>query len=205
MSPHQEAALQQLAAIPGVVGSLVFDELGQVSAAAFPPVFNPAGLRALAGRLGADAYFQDWMAGEGGALELRYLDGHVSVRTVDRSWLLVLCTAHANAQLLSMSLTQVVRRLRVPGAPTGAFPPVAAALPIPAAPAAPSPIDQLRKIVTAELGEHAGKAIDILTAAGTKPRDLVRAAGEVEKLTRLFISRKKADDIARRMRDVLGD
>ncbi|HEX9399583.1 MAG TPA: roadblock/LC7 domain-containing protein [Anaeromyxobacter sp.] len=197
-APHQDLALQQLAAVPGVVGSLVFDEHGDVVASAFPPVFDPAGLRALARGLCADGYYQEWMAGENGALELRYADGHVLVRTVDHSWLLVLSTAQANPQLLSMSLTQVVRRLRVPGAPTSAAAP-------PAAAPEPAPLELLREIVTAELGAHAPQALELLAKAGSKPRDLVRAAEEVEKLTRLFISRKKADEIGRRMRELLGD
>lgn len=201
--PQVQAALQQLSGIPGVVGSLVFDQ-GGVASSAFPPVFDATGLRSLATRLSSDAYFQAWIAGENGALDLRYVDGHVSIRAVDRAWLLVLCTAQANAQLLSMSLTQVVRRLSTPGAVTGEFP-LPAAAPPPAAPQAPSVLDQLRAIVKAELGNHASQALEILSKAGTKPRDLVRAASDVEQLTRLFISKKKAEEIARKMKDVLGD
>jgi predicted regulator of Ras-like GTPase activity (Roadblock/LC7/MglB family) len=190
----QGETLQQLGAVPGVVGSLLFDGQGEVLASAFPPVFDPAGLRALAGRLGADGYFQEWMSGEGGALDLRYQDGNVAVRTVDRSWLLVLYTAQANAQLLSMSMTQVIRRLRAAGPPRTAE--------APAAP--PSPVDQMRAIVTAELGAHAAQALEILNAAGTKPKDLFRAAADVEKLTRMFIDKKKADELGRTLRAVLG-
>jgi len=124
--PHQDAALQQLAAVPGVVGSFVFDRQGGVVASVFPPVFDETGLRALADRLAADGYFQEWMGGENAALELRYADGHVLARGVDGAWLLVLCTAQANPQLLAMSLTQVVRRLRLPGTgPDGELPPQA--------------------------------------------------------------------------------
>lgn len=192
-APHTEA-LQQLGAVPGVVGSLLFDGQGEVLASAFPPVFDPAGLRELAGRLGADGYFQEWMGGEHGALDLRYQDGSVAVRTVDRAWLLVLHTAQANAQLLSMSVTQVIRRLRAAGPPRPAE--------APAAP--PSPLDRLRAIVTAELGDHAAQALELLNAAGTKPKDLLHAAADVEKLTRLFIDRKKADELGRKLRAVLG-
>lgn len=189
---HAEA-LKQLAAVPGVVGSLVFDAKGEVVTSAFPPVFDAGGLRSLSQRLAADGYFQEWMGGEDGTIELRYLDGIVSVRGVAGAWLLVLSTAHANAQLLSMSTTQVVRRLRAAG-------PLRAETP----PPPPSPLDRLRAVVTEELGEHAGKALEILSAAGPKPKDLLRAAGEVEKLTRMFIDKKKADEIGRTMREILG-
>ena len=196
--PHQEAALQQLAAVPGVVGSFVFDGRGDVVASVFPPVFDEAGLRSLAGRLAADGWFQEWMAGESAALELRYADGHALVRGLDGAWLLVLCTAQANSQLLSMSLTQVVRRLRLDGAPRAAPAPAAA-------PPEPTPLERLRAIATAELGAHAAQALEILAAAGPRPKDLLRAADDVEKLTRLFISKKKAEEIGHRMRRALGD
>jgi predicted regulator of Ras-like GTPase activity (Roadblock/LC7/MglB family) len=201
-APHQQATLQQLGSVPGVVGSMVFDPTGGVVASAFPQVFDPAGLRLLAERLSADGWFQEWIVGEQASLDLRYVDGNVAVRSLDGSWLLVLSTAEANAQLLSMSLTQVVRRLRHAGPPpTGEFPLPGAAQP----PAAEhSAVDRLRAIVRAELGEHAAQALEILSAAGSKPKDLLRAAGDVEKLTRLFIDRKKADDLGRRMRQAIG-
>jgi predicted regulator of Ras-like GTPase activity (Roadblock/LC7/MglB family) len=198
-APHQQAALQQLASVPGVVGSMVFAADGSVVTSAFPPVFDPAGLRLLAERLSSDGWFQEWIVGDQASLDLRYVDGNVAVRSIDGAWLLVLCTAEANAQLLSMSLTQAVRRLRHAGTPpTGE-------LPLPGAAAAePSPVERMRAIVRAELGEHATQALEILAAAGPKPKDLLRAAADVEKLTRLFIDRKKADEIGRRMREAVG-
>jgi hypothetical protein len=47
-------------------------------------------------------------------------------------------------------------------------------------------------------------ALEILNAAGTKPKDLFRAAADVEKLTRMFIDKKKADELGRTLRAVLG-
>jgi predicted regulator of Ras-like GTPase activity (Roadblock/LC7/MglB family) len=191
--PTQEAALQQLGAVPGVVGSMVFDRAGAVVAAAFPPVFDRAGLAQLATQLSADAWFQRWVAGEQGALDLRYADGQVMIRSLEGAWLLALCTSQANGQLLGMSLTQVVRRLRVagPGAARSAPP--------------PSPAERLCAIVRAELGAHAAQALEIIGAAGTGRKDLLRATADVEKLTRLFISKKKADEIGERLRATLVD
>jgi predicted regulator of Ras-like GTPase activity (Roadblock/LC7/MglB family) len=195
----QETSLQQLSAVPGVVGSMVFDREGAVVASRFPAVFDTEGLRQLAGQLSADAYFQDWLTGEGAALDLRFADGHVVVRSVGPSWLLVLCTAPTNAQLLTMSLTQVVRRLRLGGGSEGTR--GSGSLPLPAK--APSVLDRLRDIARAELGDHAAQALEILTAAGSTPKDLLKATAEIEKLTRLFISKKKADEIGRRLRQVI--
>ncbi len=184
----QQAALQQLAGVPGVVGSMVFDPSGAVLASAFPPVFDPTALQELAAQLSADAYFQEWIAGEQARLDLRYADGHVVVRSLDASWLLVLCTAQANAQLLAMSLTQVVRRIGVPPEP---------------ARAPGSPLDRLRAVASAELGGHAAQALEILAGAGSSRNQLQRAAADVEKMTRLFISKKKAEEIAEKMREIL--
>jgi predicted regulator of Ras-like GTPase activity (Roadblock/LC7/MglB family) len=196
-TPSQQAALHQLAEIPGVVGSMVFDAGGAVVASAFPTVFDPAGLVRLASQLWSDAYFQEWMAGEQGGLDLRFADGHVVVRSIGGAWLLVLCTLQSNAQLVAMSLTQVVRRLRITPAP----PPRPAP---PAPPPPPSPLERLRLLVSAELGAHSAQALEILAAAGTKPKELQRAAAEIEKLVRLFISKKKAEEMAARMRDLLA-
>jgi predicted regulator of Ras-like GTPase activity (Roadblock/LC7/MglB family) len=196
--PVQESALQQLAAVPGIVGSMVFGSSGAVVASVFPPVFDLAGLQQLASLLAGDEYFQDWLADEKAALDLRYADGRVVIRSMHGSWLLVLCTADANSQLLSMTLTQAVRRLRSP-VPAG-WAPVEAS---PARAQASSVLERLRAIVSAELGEHAGQALEILAAAGPSPEGLSRAASEIEKMTRLFISKKKAEEIGRSMREVL--
>lgn len=204
--PTQEAALQQLSAVPGVVGSLVFDAGGEVRAAQFPPVFDRTGLDDLARQLAGDGLFQEWIAGEEAGLDLRFGDGTALVRTVDGSWLLVLCTNQANPQLLSMSLTQVVRRLRLSPASAPAAAGAAAPAPAQAAPAAPAPsrLELMRTVVRGELGPHAGQALEILAAAGESPRDLRRAADEIERFTKLFISTKKAGELARKMKDILG-
>jgi len=195
---HQQAALQQLAAVPGVVGGMVFGSSGDLVGSVFPPVFDLSGLQHLAAQLSADGYFQEWLAGENAALELRYGDGHVVVRPIDKSWLLVLCTAQTNPQLLAMSLTQVVRRLR---APARSDAPVPAQ---PAPPSRPSPQDRLRALISEALGAQAPQALEILAAAGPSPRELIRATSDIEKMIRLFISKKKAEEIGRRMRDCLA-
>jgi len=196
--PSQQAALAHLAAVPGVVGGLVFDGSGAVLAAQFPAVFDREGLQQLAAQLSADGYFQEWLAGERGTLDLRYPDGHVIVRSLAGAWLLVLSTLQTNPQLLSMSLTQVVRRLRAPASTEGPAPAQ------PAPPARSSAQDRLRALITEALGAQAPQALEILAAAGSSPRELTRAASDIEKMIRLFISKKKAEEVGRRMRDCLA-
>jgi len=204
-TPGQQAALSQLAAVPGVVGSMVFDAGGAVAFAAFPPLFDEGGLRELAGRLAGDGYFQEWMAGDQAVLDLQLGDGHVVVRALEGAWLLVLCTLQVNAQLLSMSLTQVVRRLRFGAEPgrgiTGELPLVAA--PPAPAPSSPPALERLRALVAAELGPQAPQALELLAAAGTSRKDLERAVADIEKMTRMFISKKKAEELGRKMAGVL--
>jgi len=201
--PMQQAALQQLAAVPGVVGSMVFDRRGELVASEFPAVFDDAGLRQLAGQLAGDGYFQEWMGGDPAVLDLRFGDGSVVVRPIDGTWLMVLCTLQANPQLLSMSLTQVARRLRLGAAGGNAAREGEQARPA-APPAPPSRLDRLKAIVSAELGGHALQALEILGVAGPSPAALTAAAADIEKLTRLFISKKKADEIGKKLRDAIG-
>ncbi|HVO18039.1 MAG TPA: hypothetical protein VMU15_02210 [Anaeromyxobacter sp.] len=226
----QEVALQQLAAVPGVVGSLIFDAAGKVQASAFPAVFDSWGLAQLAAQLAADAFFQEWMAGDQGLLTLRFVDGQVALRSLGGAYALVFAGAQANEQLLSMSLAQLARRLQARPPPPVSPPPSAAAEGIPvltpvrppaavqpaslparpaappaAAPASPGPVGRLEDLAREELGERAEQALRILAAAGPRTKDQLRAISEVEKLVRLFISKRKAEELARRMRAVLEE
>lgn len=191
-----DAVLQQLSAIPGVVGSMVFDATG-LRGAAFPALFDRQALEGLARELAQDTFFQEWTQGEGALYELRFAEGRVSVRPVDAGWLLVLCTAQANPQLVAMSLTQVMRRVKAGGAP-------ATSPPRPPAPVPPVPLlERLQAVVRAELKANSDQALEMLTKAGNDPRALSGAVADVEQLVRLFISRKQADDVGRKLRDVL--
>jgi predicted regulator of Ras-like GTPase activity (Roadblock/LC7/MglB family) len=200
-------ALKQLGATPGVVGSLVFDGSGQLLASAFPPVFEEQTLGRLATTLALDGYFQDWTRGEQAAYSLRYAEGWVHLRPVGAAWLMVLSTPQVNAQLLNMSLIQVLRRLRAPAPQPGPAAPAPPPPPQPApatAPIAPTPAELLKALARAELGEQAAQALEMLAAAGNDRKQLLRAAADIEKMTRLFINKKKAEDLGRMMREVLG-
>ncbi len=197
-APARDIALQQLSAMPGVVGSMLFGSSGAVVSSAFPPVFDTAGLEQLASQLSGDKYFQDWLPDDDDALDLWYPDGRVIIRSMRGAWLLVLCTAEANAPLLAMSLTQAMRRLRAQ--PAGGVPGGAA----PARAAEPTALEKLRAIASEELGEHSRQALEILAATEPSPGDLARAVSDIERMTRLFISRQKAKEIGRSMRQALG-
>jgi predicted regulator of Ras-like GTPase activity (Roadblock/LC7/MglB family) len=103
-SGGRQATLRQLAAVPGVVGSLIFDQAGAVTHFEFPASFDQEGLRQAAVQLAGDPSFREWLVGDQATMELRFVDGHVVVRALGGSWLLVLCTLQANLQRLALAL-----------------------------------------------------------------------------------------------------
>jgi predicted regulator of Ras-like GTPase activity (Roadblock/LC7/MglB family) len=193
-STDDAAALQALSSVPGVAGGLLFGAAGELLAARLPPTVASAGLERLGQRLAGDAYLREWLSGDAASLELRYGNGIAVLRPAGDAWLLVLCTPQVNSQLLSMSLNQVVHRRQ-------AAPPPAEPAPAPRAP--PSVAERLRAVVEAELGAHAPQAVEILGAAGEDRKALRRAADDVERLTKLFISTRKAAEIAGKMQLIL--
>ncbi|MDP1825991.1 MAG: hypothetical protein Q8L48_22190 [Archangium sp.] len=78
-----------------------------------------------------------------------------------------------------------------------------APLPVPAPPRQTLG-DRLRALVQAELGAHAAQALELIAAGGEDPARLAASAVEVERLTRLFIDKRKADELGRKLRDELG-
>ena len=65
------------------------------------------------------------------------------------------------------------------------------------------PVHGVVVVEAAELGGHAAQALEILAAAGDRPADLAKAIDDVEKLTRLFISKKQAEALGRQLRETL--
>ncbi|MFZ5442330.1 MAG: hypothetical protein ACOZQL_20140 [Myxococcota bacterium] len=193
-----ELVLKQLSAVPGVVGALVFDAQGQVLGTSFPPLFDAGVLGQVTQALADDAYFAEWTSGEAASCELRFVEGQVTVRRAEPGWLLVLSTPQLNAQLLNMSVTQAVRRLKASPGPAPSAPP----------PPMPAPkvklADRLRALVKASLGAHAAQALELLDGAGDSPDQLAEACADVEKLTRLFIDQKLADDLGRKLKATLA-
>jgi hypothetical protein len=51
------------------------------------------------------------------------------------------------------------------------------------------------------LGEHAQKIINILESAGSDQADLLRAIDQVENMTRMFIDKRLAGQMAQQMRE----
>jgi predicted regulator of Ras-like GTPase activity (Roadblock/LC7/MglB family) len=191
-----DSVLQQLGQIPGVVGAAVYGRQGELLASRFPSVFDQPLLEQVARSLAQDAYLEEWLQGPAASLDLRFTEGRVLLRPLSGTWLLVLCTSHVNAQLLNLSLTQVVRRLQLE-AERPSSPPVS---PPPRTDPIAALRDQLKEITRDELGPRAAQALELLSRAASVGA-LAEAATEVEQLTRLFVNRKKAEELGRRLRE----
>ncbi len=103
--------LQQLASVPGVVGSLVYGNRGEILASEFPPLFEPSTLQRATRLLAEDRVVLGNMMGATASLDLRYSGGRAVVKPAGTGTLFVLCTSPVNMQLLRLSLSQAARRL----------------------------------------------------------------------------------------------
>jgi predicted regulator of Ras-like GTPase activity (Roadblock/LC7/MglB family) len=106
-----QQVLQQLSAVPGVVGSLVYGARGEILASQFPPLFEASALQRATRMLADDRVVLGNMMGPNASLDLRYAGGRAVVKPAGAGTLFVLCTSPMNMQLLRLSLSQASRRL----------------------------------------------------------------------------------------------
>lgn len=125
--------LQQLTAIPGVVGALASGPRGELLASAFPPLFDELALHQVAGLFSDDTSGLRKLTGPDGSLDLRYARGRAMAKPFAGGTVVVLATLSVDAQLLGLSLEQAARRLEAAPRPAPTAPPP------PAAPAGPAP------------------------------------------------------------------
>jgi len=118
-----QTMINQLSAVPGVVGSMLCDADGRLLAQAFPPTFEAATLQHAATVLADRSAGLETALGSVGMLDVRCATGRIVVKAVDGYRLLFLCAPTVNMQLLSMSASGVAHRLEkrgpaaVPAAP----------------------------------------------------------------------------------------
>src|SRR5574341_171566 len=75
--------IQQLASVPGVVGSLVYGHRGEILASEFPPLFEPSTLQRATRLLAEDRVVLGNMMGATASLDLRYSGGRAVVKLAD--------------------------------------------------------------------------------------------------------------------------
>lgn len=173
--------LEGLSTVPGVNGSFVCDDDGQIVARALPDLFDDA-LLARVGAITSKAIAGLETAGEVGDLDFTFSDGRLIVKSFGLGCLCILCEPDISASFLTLSAGVAVKKLSQES--------------VSAAPAAKASLrEDLREIILAELGEHSGRAMGILDQTGDDPVELVGACSAITRLTRLFISRKKSEEI----------
>lgn len=106
-----ERILTKLNTTPGIIGSMLCDRNGKIRVRAFPSLFEESKLAETAAEL-ADGAFAPGSGTEGlSALEFRYAQGHILARFMADSFLLALCTAGVNRQLVLLTLNMAVEKL----------------------------------------------------------------------------------------------
>ena len=147
MSAAQAAMLTllgQLNTVPGVVGSMLCDSEGRLLAGAFPPFFDEEILLQAAEVLADAPTGLESATGKIVGIELRFAESRVVLKLMAGAYLVLLCTAQANPQLLNISTSVAVPKLEKLVAahllePVAAPAPEPAAVPAPARAAAPAP------------------------------------------------------------------
>ncbi|MBI4911324.1 MAG: roadblock/LC7 domain-containing protein [Acidobacteria bacterium] len=136
-----KTVLEQLNALQGVVGCMVFDPEGRVLGHAFPPIFDAEALRGAAAFLANGAAGLETATGKIGTMDLRFGESRMVVRPITGATLFMLCTSQANLQFLNISVAVAIPKLEKlaaavpPPAPAASRPtPAAAKPPTPAGP-----------------------------------------------------------------------
>ena len=124
----QQALLEDVRSLPGVVGSMFCDRRRGLLARAFPREYDDASLQAVAAAVAASMPRLAELTGPVGVVDLRYRDARVVIRPEGDAALLVLCDRTANAQeVLGFAAAVCTMLVRVTAASTGELP-----LPVPA-------------------------------------------------------------------------
>jgi predicted regulator of Ras-like GTPase activity (Roadblock/LC7/MglB family) len=118
-----EAALSQLNAVPGVVGSLVCDRRGQVRAQAFPAGIDAAHVAQAALLLADGAEGLALAQGTTDLVDFRFAESRLVVKAWPGALLLVQCGKATNLQFLTIAIGVAAAKL----AQATADPPVAPA------------------------------------------------------------------------------
>jgi predicted regulator of Ras-like GTPase activity (Roadblock/LC7/MglB family) len=102
--------LGQLNAVPGVIGSMVCGQDGEVLARAFPPAFDST-LAEAARTLSESAAGLAIVTGSVGLLDLRCANARIVARSIAGAHLLFLCSPGMNLQPLTISTRVVAPKL----------------------------------------------------------------------------------------------
>jgi predicted regulator of Ras-like GTPase activity (Roadblock/LC7/MglB family) len=184
--------IADVTALNGVHGAFVCGDNGVVMARALPQVFDDSMLQSV-GQVTGRALAGLETAGEVHDLDLVYSDVRMLVKNFGTGQLFVLCQPEVNVSFLNLTANVVAEKLRKAiksDSPAGSG-------------GATSKKDRLRSLLDEELGDYSVKANDILNRAGEDRGALLKASQDIEKMIRLFISRKKASELSIMMQAII--
>ncbi len=121
-------------------------------------------------------------------IDLAYGEGRVVVRGLPHGGLCILCERQMNYALLNITIEQGLDMLRDVSTIGSTNHNV-------------QKLDQLKSIARDMLGSHADKVVSLLDAADKTDEGLLGAIAQAEKITRMFIDKGKAGEMALRMRE----
>ena len=105
------AILQQLNAVPGVIGSLICGRDGVAVACAFPPLFDTSIIEGVSSAVSDPASGVQSVAGSAELLDFRYGDGRIVIKPLQDAFVLLLCTKKVNLGVLTISLNVAKSKL----------------------------------------------------------------------------------------------
>jgi predicted regulator of Ras-like GTPase activity (Roadblock/LC7/MglB family) len=106
-----QAVLTQINSVPGVIGSMICDEDGQLAAQVFPQLFDASMMEDAAETLAECLGALQNATGAVDLLDLRYNEARLVVKSMAQAHLLLLCTKAVNMQLLAISLNVATKKL----------------------------------------------------------------------------------------------
>ncbi len=184
--------LNQLVTLVGVQGAFTFDHQGSIRLYSTPMKISLDQGVALAGTLSrtltglSTVHASDLLD-----LDLVYQEGRLIIKGFRGGGLCIICDRQANYSLINNTLEQRIDSLR-------------AEQPQPAVEENAQIQDQLIAVAEELLGDYAPKVIPILENAGTDSAKLEAAVQQAEKMTRMFISKEQAGEMAQRMRALIS-
>lgn len=183
--------LDHLATLDGVQAAFIFNPQGAVQAKAASLALSEERLTALASALSQTLIdLTNVQPLNSLNVDLFFDEGRLAIKGFSQGGLCIVCDRQVNNSLLNIALTECVEMLR-------------AGLSTTAVDSDFTPVTGMKQIAEEILGEHANKVLNLLETADAEGGDLLEAIAQAEKLTRLFIDKEQAGQMARRMRDLI--
>ncbi|MBN2379434.1 hypothetical protein JXM67_06490 [candidate division WOR-3 bacterium] len=173
-----------LSRVQGVKGSLAVDSNGRMVESSWQGDVERAAAEQVAVLVSLTFHGINAEGGEAQEIYYTFENGRVVIKKLPKGSLILLCSHEVNMMFLKEAIkrceAEIIEGLKED-----------------------EPVVLLRKTCIELLGDQATKPLEMLAVTGSSSKELHRTCKEIEDFTRLLIDEKKADQIARRMRDIL--